>query len=545
MSNSVNEILGEDLLFVIGSNTTEAHPVIGIKMKQAVRRGAKLIVVDPRKTELAGMANLWLPLRSGTDIALINGLMHLIFKNDWHDKAYIAERCEGFEAMRDVVEQYTPQRVSQLTGISEEMLLETARLYATTKKAGIFYTLGITEHICGTDNVKSLANLALLTGHIGFEFTGINPLRGQNNVQGACDMAALPSDFPGYQKVANPEKMACFEELWGCKLNATPGLRIPEMFDGAHHGTLKAMFVMGEDPVLSDPDANHVRAGFDAMDFVAVQEIFMSETATYADVIFPATCYAEKDGTFTGSERRVQRVRKAVDAPGEARVDWQIIASIAQAMGVKGFDWETSEEVFNEIRQATPSYRGITYQRIDKTGIQWPCPTEDHPGTKFLHNGGFSIGRARMSAIEHREPAEATCDEYPILLITGRKLEHYNITTRFSATLDSITPCELAEVNPVDADALGLAENDLMRVTSRRGSVLTRVTVTERVKPGSIFMTLHYKESPTNELTVDAYDPITLTAEYKVAAVRLEKVESHYDPSVIVRFVNLKELIKA
>ena len=543
MTNSVNEILDEDLLFVIGSNTTEAHPVIGIKMKQAVRRGTKLIVVDPRRTELAGMADLWLPLRSGTDIALINGLMHIIVKEGWQDEAYIKERCEGYEALRETIERYTPERVEAITGIPREQLREAARLYATTRKAGIFYTLGITEHICGTDNVKSLANLGLLTGHIGFPNAGINPLRGQNNVQGACDMAALPTDFPGYQKVTDPEKLAFFESLWGRKLSGKPGLKIPEMFDAAHAGTLKAMFVMGEDPVMSDPDANHVKKGFEAMEFVAVQEIFLSETAKFADVIFPATCYAEKDGTFTASERRVQRVRKAVEPPGEARVDWRIVAEVARAMGAEGFDWQTSEDVFNEMRAAIPQYRGMTYERLGTTGLQWPCPTEDHPGTPYLHKDTFSIGKAKMVAIEHVEPAEPVCGEYPILLITGRRLEHYNVMTRFSPTLDAIVPCEMAEMHPDDAQRLGLAEGQLARVTSRRGQVITRVTLTDKVKLGSIFMTLHFKESPVNELTIGAYDPVTLTAEYKVAAVRVEKVESDYDPATVERFVNLRSAV--
>ena len=544
MTNSVNEILDEDLLFVIGSNTTEAHPVIGIKMKQAVRHGTKLIVIDPRRTELAAMADLWLPLRSGTDIPLINGLMHIIVKEGLQDEAYIRERCEGYEELLKTIEAYTPERVASLTGIPVEKLQEAARLYATTKKAGIFYTLGITEHICGTDNVKSLANLALLTGHVGFPNAGINPLRGQNNVQGACDMAALPTDLPGYKKVANPEHRAFFEELWGCSLSSDKGLMIPEMFDAALDGTLKAMYVMGEDPVMSDPNANHVKKAFEAMEFVVVQEIFMSETARFADVIFPATCYAEKDGTFTASERRVQRVRKAVEPPGEARVDWTIIARIAREMGAKGFDWTSSEEIFEEIRAAMPMYRGMTYERLGTTGLQWPCPTEDHPGTPYLHKDGFSIGKAKMTPIDHVEPAEPVCKDYPTLLITGRRLEHYNVMTRFSPTLDAIVPCEMAEMNPEDARELGLAEGDLARVTSRRGSVVTRVTVTDKVKPGSLFMTLHFKESPTNELTIDAYDPVTLTAEYKIAAVQVEKVKTDYDPSEIDRFVRLTELVE-
>ena len=538
------------MLFVIGSNATEAHPIIGNKMKQAVRKGCKLIVVDPRETELAKMADIWLPLKPGSDIALINGMMNIIIQNNWHNQQYLEERCEDYELVKEKVKDYPLDYVSKITGLSEEAIYNAAKLYALTDKAGIFYTLGITEHICGTDNVSSLANLGMLTGHIGKESAGINPIRGQNNVQGACDLGALPNTYPSYQPVNNPDVHAFFEELWNAKLSDKIGLKIPEMFDKAVEGKIKAMYVMGEDPVLSDPDANHVKHAFDSMDFVVVQDIFMSETAKFADVILPASCYAEKDGTFTNTERRVQRVRKAVNPPAEAREDWKIICDIAKAMGDEGFEFKNAEDIFEEMRKAMPSYRGMSYERIDKVGLQWPCPTESHPGTKFLHQGMFARGKGLMRAIDYIPPHELPDKEYPMLLSTGRMIYHYNVTTRFSSSLDQVRPYELAEINPIDAKRLGVEELDYIRVTSRRGEVVTRVTVTDRVQPGMIWMTLHYKESPVNELTVDAYDPVTGTGEYKVCAIKIEKVnhitkESHDDFKYgEERFINLRELTK-
>ncbi len=526
MTNSISEIEGNDVLFIIGSNATEAHPIIGNKMKRAAKYGKKLIVIDPRYTELAEWATLWLPLNSGTDVALINGLMHIIVKEGWENKEFIAERCTGYDEILKIIEKYPPKVVTEITGISEELLYETAKLYANTEKAGIFYTLGITEHTTGTENVMNLANLAMLTGHLGIENAGINPIRGQNNVQGACDMAALPNVFPGYQAVAVDANVKFFEDTWKVDINTNKGLTIPEMMDAAAAGDLKAMYIMGEDPVLTDPDANHVKKSLNNLDFLVVQELFMSETAKLADVIFPATCYAEKDGTFTNTERRVQRVRKAVDAPGQARLDWKILCDVSKGLGAEGFDFKNEEEIFEEVRITTPSYRGMTFERIDKEGLQWPCPTLDHPGTKYLHKGTFPKGKGEMKAIEYKPPAEVVDEEYPILLNTGRMITHYNVMTRFSDKLDAIRPHELAEINPVDAERLGLEEEGFMRVTSRRGSIVTRVTITDKVKPGSIFMTFHYRESPVNELTNSAFDPITKTGEYKVSAVKIEKVDS-------------------
>ena len=546
MSNSVNEVLGSDLIFVIGSNTTEAHPIIGNKMKQAVLKGTKLIVVDPRQTELARMSDLHLALESGSDAALINGMIHIILREGWEAKEYIEERTSGFEDIAETVERYTPDVVSEITGISEEDLYEAAKLYAQTPKAGIYYTLGITEHTTGTSNVMNLANLALVTGHVGYENAGINPLRGQNNVQGACDMGALPNTYPAYQAVEDEKSIKFFSDFYGTEMNPKAGMRIPEMMDAAVDGQVHAMFVMGEDPVLSDPDANHVKKAMSSLDFLVVQEIFMSETAKFADVVLPATCYAEKDGTFTASERRVQRVRKAVNPPGEAKLDWQIISELAQKMGAPGFEYKDAEEIFEEIRDCTPSYRGMTYERLGKKGLQWPCPTENHPGTKYLHKGVFPGGRARMIPVEFEGPAELVSKDYPILLCTGRKLGHYNVTTRYSKLLDSINPYEEAEINPQDAKAYGLESDDLIRVTSRRGSVVTRIEITDKVKPGMMFMTFHYRETPVNELTQAAYDPITLTGEYKVSAVKIEKVEWK-NPELadeIRRFERLDHLVK-
>lgn len=526
MTNSIAEIEDADVLFIIGSNATVAHPIIGNKMKRAVKyNGTKLIVVDPRKTELASMADVWLQLSPGSDVALINGLMKIIIDEDLIDHKYIEERVEGFDELKEVVSKYDRETVEKIAGIDYDKLVEVAHIYTSSKKAGIFYTLGITEHTTGTENVMTLSNLALITGHVGFESAGVNPIRGQNNVQGACDMAALPNNFPGYANAYDEKTIQKYEEIWGAELSRNTGFRIPEMFESAHKGDLKGMYIMGEDPVLTDPNANHVKASLDNLEFLVVQDIFMTPTASHADIILPATCYAEKDGTFTNTERRVQRVRKAVNPPGQARLDWKIISDIAKEMGVNGFDFKNSEEVFEDIRRSAASYAGMTYQRIDKEGLQWPCPTEKHPGTKYLHKGIFSRGVGKLVPAEYKPPKELTSNEYPITLATGRMLYHYNVMTRKSNTLNDIKPCELAEISPITAKEYGLKEHDVIEVTSRRGKIRTRITITDKVKPNYLWMTFHYWESPVNELTNDAYDPITKTAEYKVAAVSIKKSE--------------------
>ena len=495
----------------------------GAKIMSSLLGGAKLIVADPRRIELAEKADIWLQLKPGTDIPLLNGLMHIILKEGLHDQKFIDERTEGFEVLKSTVETYTPARVSEMTGVPENLLYDAARLYASTYNAMLCYTLGITEHICGVDNVMSIANLAMLTGHLGREGSGVNPQRGQNNVQGACDMGALPGDYPGYQKVVNPDAQAKFEKAWGVKLSNKQGLTIPDMMDAAVEGKLKAMFIMGEDPVLTDPDANHIKKALNKMDFVVVQELFMSETAKLADVILPGASFAEKDGTFSSSERRVQRVRKAIEPIGDSRPDWWIICELSKLMGYP-MDYASPEKIFDEMAALTPAYGGINYERIEHTGLQWPCPAIDHPGTPVLHTKGFARGKGLFKGIEHTPPAEMPDEEYPYLLSTGRILYHYNVTTRYSSALDAHRPEEMAMLHPADATALSVGTGDTVRVTSRRGSLETKINVTDKVQPGMIWMSFHYRETPTNELTVNAFDPVSKTGEYKIAAVQIEKV---------------------
>ncbi len=523
MTNSIEEVEFYDALFVIGSNTTEAHPVIGGKMKRAARRGAKIIVADPRHIELVDHSALWLQLIPGTDAALVNGMINVIIDEGWADQDFISKRCEGYDDLWEVVQKYTPDVASKITGVPQDDIRAAAEIYARTERAGIFYTLGITEHTTGTANVINLANLAMVTGHVGVPHAGVNPLRGQNNVQGACDMGALPNVYSDYRSVTNAETAAVFEKAWGVALNRELGLRTPEMLDAAVAGELKTMYVMGEDPVLTDADANYVRKALSNLDFLVVQELYLTETAKLADVVLPAACYAEKDGTFTSTERRVQRVRKAVEPPGQARADWEIVAELSALMG-HPMSYESPSAIFEEIRTLTPTYAGMDYDRVDACGLQWPCPDLDHPGTPYLHEDVFPRGRGKLMGVEYEAPAELTSDAYPLLLTTGRMLYQYNISTRRSAVLESFAPEERTEINPADAAAAGLADGDHMRVTSRRGSVVTRARVTDRVPEGVLFMTFHYWETPVNELTNSAYDPVCKTAEFKVCAVAIERV---------------------
>lgn len=523
MTNSINEIPNSKVMFVIGANPTEAHPVIGTKMKQALAKGAKLIVADPRRINLAEDADVWLRLNPGTDIALVNGIMHIILANGWENKEFIQERTEGFEKVREAVQQYTPEVVSKITGVSVEKLEEAARIYATAERASIFYTLGITEHTYGTDNVMSLANLAMMTGNLGKESAGVNPMRGQNNVQGACDMGALPNVYPGYQQVASPEARAKFEAAWGVPLDPNPGFMIPDMFESAVSKDLRALYVLGEDPVITDADANHVRKGLKALDFLVVQEIFMSETAKLADVVLPGACYAEKTGTFTNTERRVQMVNQAVKPLGNARIDGDIICDLATRMGYP-FNYRSSEEVMEEIARLAPQFAGITHKRLGTQGLQWPVPNAEHPGTKYLHEGKFNRGKGLFVAIENQLPDELPDEEYPFVLNTGRKLSHYNVFTQHSPSLGIHSPHELAEINPRDAKRLALEDGEVVKVASRRGELKTKIKVTERVPVGMVFMTLHYFDSPTNVLTNGAFDKVTKTYEYKYCGVKIEKI---------------------
>jgi len=524
MTNSIEEIEFTDAILAIGTNTTENHPVIGSCVKRAVRRhGAKLIVIDPRKIGLVDYADIWLRPRLGTNVAVLNGLMNVIIEEDLYAKEYVAERTEGFEAMKEAVAKYTADYVEKITGIPTDDLRTAARLYAEAKSASILYAMGITQHSHGTDNVKSCANLAMLCGNVGIEGGGVNPLRGQNNVQGACDMGALPNVFPAYQQVASDDARAKFEKAWNVSLPAKPGLTIMEIMDAAHKGDIKGLYIMGENPMISDPDLTHVEASLRNLDILIVQDIFLNETGSLADVVLPSACFAEKDGTFSNTERRVQRIRKAVDAPGEAKADWEIISELATKMGY-AMQYTSAEEVMNEINTVTPSYAGITYSRIEENGLQWPCPSTEHPGTKYLHKDKFSRGLGLFSAIEYRPSEEVPDKEYPFFLTTGRVLYHFHTATmtRRSVGLVEKYPESLAEVNPNDAEKLGIKDGDFITVTSRRGSLQVKASVIDTPPAGTIFMNFHFREAAVNLLTNPALDPVGKIPEYKVCAVKIE-----------------------
>ena len=524
MTNSIEEIEFTDVILATGTNTTENHPVISSRVKRAVRqRGAKLIVIDPREIDLVKYATLWLRQKPGTDVAVFNGMMNVIISEGLPAKEYVENRTEGYDALKAVVAKYTPEYVEKISGVPAEDLRKAARLYATAKAASILYCMGITQHSTGTDNVKSVANLAMLCGMVGIEGGGVNPLRGQNNVQGACDMGALPNVFPAYQPVASDEARAKFEKAWNATLPAKPGKTIVELMDAAHKGEIKALYVMGENPMISDPDITHVEAALKHLDLLIVQDILLTETAKLADVVLPSACFAEKDGTFSNTERRVQRIRKAVEPPGQAKADWEILSAIATKMGYP-MEYASAEAIMEEIRTVTPSYAGITYERIEKEGIQWPCPNTDHPGTRFLHKDRFSRGRGLFHAIEYIPPAELPDDEYPMLLSTGRVLYQYHTgtMTRLGKGTTERYPESLAEIHPSDAAKLGIEDGQRVRVTSRRGTVEAKAKITGRSDQGMVFMTFHFHEAAVNLLTNPALDPVAKIPEYKVCAVRVE-----------------------
>ncbi|CAG0950020.1 formate dehydrogenase major subunit [Anaerolineae bacterium] len=526
MTNNIADIDNCKTMLVIGSNTTEQHPVIGTRIRRAVRNGAKLIVADPRAIDLADMATLYIRQRPGTDIALLNGLAHIILQEGLEDKEFIAQRTEGFDEWRKVVETYTPARVSEITGIAVDDLFTAARLYAGNKPSAIFYAMGITQHTVGHNNVLSIANLAMLTGNLGKPGSGVNPLRGQNNVQGACDVGALPNYYTGYQRVADDAARDKFEKAWGVKLPSKPGLTVGEMLTAAHDRNVKAMWIVGENVAMSDPDSQHVVDSLKHLDFLVVQELFMTETAQLADVVLPAASFAEKDGTFSNTERRIQRVRKAINPVGQCRVDWEIVCDVAKRLGAQaGFDFKSAEDIMNEIASVTPQYAGVTYARIDAKGLQWPIPNKEHPGTPILHTEKFTRGKGMFSAVEHQEPAENPDATFPFTLTTGRILQHYHTgaMTRRVPGLEQLAPQERVELHPDDAARLGVGDGDWLKVSSRRGQVEARAWVTERVGHGVVFMTFHYAEALTNALTNTAVDPIAKIPELKVCAVKVEK----------------------
>jgi formate dehydrogenase (NADP+) alpha subunit len=527
MTNSMSELRHADCILVTGSNTTEAHPIIALDIKAAVEKmGAKLIVADPRKIGLVDFSTLWLRQKSGTDVALFNGMMNVIINEGLTDEEFIAERTENYEQFREVVLKYDPEKVAEITGVPAEDIREAARIYGSAETASIVYSMGITQHTTGTDNVLSLANLAMLTGNIGKKSTGVNPLRGQNNVQGACDLGALPNVYPGYQKVNDENLQKKFEEAWSAKLSPNAGLTVVEMLHGVEDDTIRGMYLMGENPFLSDPNVNRVKKDLEALDFLVVQDIFLSETAEYADVVLPAASFAEKDGTFTNTERRVQLLRVVKSPPGEARQDWEIICDVSSRMGYT-MHYESTAKIMDEIASVMPIYGGISHDRIKKFGLQWPCPDKDHAGTPFLHKGSFTRGKGLFSAVDFIEPAELPDETYPYVLTTGRILYHFHTGTmsRRAEGLDAVRPHGFVEIHPDDAKELGIKNDEMVTVSSRRGTVTAHAVVTYRSRPGSVFMAFHFREAAANVLTNDALDPIAKIPEFKVCAVKVEKAE--------------------
>jgi formate dehydrogenase (NADP+) alpha subunit len=547
MTNSISEIRDADCLFVTGSNTTEAHPVISYEMVRAAKRGANLIVVDPRRIALVDHATLFLQVKPGTDIYVFLAMMHTIIRDCWFDEAFIAARTEGYDAFKASVEPYTPERAALLCGVTAEQIEQAARLYALGERAAgssiygdsrghsaIVYAMGITQRSNGTDMVMTLANLAMLCGQVGKPSTGLNPLRGQSNVQGACDMGCLVNYLPGYQLVTDGEKRQKMAAAWGmAELPDQPGLTVVEAMRAVAGGGIRAMYVMGENPMMSDPNTTHVEQALRSLDFLVVQDIFPSETAQLAHVILPAASWLEKDGTFTNTERRVQQIRPVLPAPGEARPDWQITAAIAarfdQRMGRSRrpdyWYYASTGDVFRELTAVTPIYAGMSPERVGGQGLQWPCPTPDHPGTRILHTAQFSRGRGKFNPVEAIDPAEPTDDEYPLILTTGRGLYHYHTgtMTRRSGPLTWAEPRGCIEVNALDADAAGIKDDHAVIVASRRGQVRTRLKISERVPQGTVFMAFHWREAPANMLTQDfKLDPVAKIPEYKVCAVRLQ-----------------------
>ena len=530
MTNSINEIGNAACILAIGTNTTQAHPIIGLRVKKAVRKGAKLIVANPKKIDLCRFAYIFLQHRPGTDVALVMGMARVIVDEGLLDRDFIEKRCEDPDAFRESLAEFDLESVEQITGVPRDKILEAARTYATNSPASILYCMGITQHTHGTDNVLAVSNLALLTGNVGKPSTGVNPLRGQNNVQGACDMGALPNVYPGYQRVDDSEVRSRFETAWGVNLPDSPGLTLTEIFDAAHDRKIKALYLIGENPILSEANSKHAEEALKRLEFLVVQDIFLTETARLADVVLPAATFAEKDGTFTNTERRVQRVRKAIEPVGNSRPDWWITCQIAERLGAKGFNYSYPRKIMEEIVSVTPSYSGISYQRLEKDGLQWPCPEQKHPGTPILHTERFptSSGKAKFAPLSYKPSAELPDHEYPLLLTTDRSLYQYHTgtMTRRVEGLDVLNGQEVLNINPGDASQLGIGDNEMVQISSRRGTVTARTKVSDLCPPGVVSLTFHFAETPTNVLTNSALDPVAKIPETKVCAIRIEGLKS-------------------
>lgn len=532
MTNGFDSIKEADYIFCIGSNNMEAHPLFGRKLIQAQKNGAKLVVLDPRYTPTAKIADEYVQFKTGTDVALMNAMIKVIIDNDLQDDEFIKNRTKGFDELKETVQKYDLETVSEITHIAPEVIEELAIEYAKADKAAIVYSLGITEHSHGADNVMSTANLAMLTGNIGREGTGVNPLRGQNNVQGACDMGALPSDYVGYRKVADQETTDWFNEYYGTNLPAKPGLTLVEMMNAAHAGDLKVLYIHGEDPVLSDADIKHTKEALANLDMLIVQELFMTDTAQCADVVLPAAGWGEQEGTFTNGERRVQCLHKAQEPPEGAMLDWKIMEEIAVRMGVprEKFHYESAEEIFEEIRECAPIFAGMNRERLDTPeALHWPCPSVDDPCQPLMHKDKFAHpdGLGIFQALEHRGPVEVPDEEYPLLLTTTRVLFHYHAAmTRRCKTLDNEVKTGFIEINTEDAKELGILNNEIVKASSRRGEIEIPARVTDDIKKGIVNIPMHFTECAANMLTnSDSFDPKCKMVELKACAIKVEKIE--------------------
>lgn len=523
MTNSIADLAGSACVFIIGSNAAESHPIIMGQIYKAMDKGATVIVVDPRRTAVADNADLYLAIEPGTDIPLIAGMMRHIIDSGLHNADFIESRVEGFDTLRESLADWSVEEAARHTGIEPRVIQQVAEIYAKAKESAIVYCMGITQHACGTSNVATLADLAMLCGHVGTEHSGLYPLRGQNNVQGACDMGALPNVYPSYQPVADAAMKQKFEEAWGRPLSDKPGLTVTEIIKGAGR-EIRGLYIMAENPALSDPDVNHVIEALQRFDFLIVQDIFMTETARFADLVLPACSFAEKAGTFTNTERRFQLVRKAIEPIASTKTDLEILCLLGNALGLD-FNYKGPGDVMAEINRLAPAYAGISYGRLERQGLQWPCPNDEHPGTRFLHQGRFTRGKGLFVAPNHSPPHELPDGEYPFYLNTGRMFAHYHTgtMTRRSEQLNREVARAYGEINPDDARDLGVSEGEALRVSSRRGSIVVDAMITDRIRKGSIFIPFHFAEARANTLTNPVLDPQAKTPEFKVCAVRIEK----------------------
>ncbi len=533
MSNTASQVMLNDVFIVTGSNTTENHPIIALQMKAAVRqRGAKMIVADPRRIELVDFAEIWLPLKPGTNVPLFSAMAHVIVKENLVNWDFVRARTENFEAYAESLEKFTPEYAAAICGVPAEDIRRAARLYATARNAAIYWGMGISQLSHGTASALALIHLALLTGHIGRDGTGLNPLRGQNNVQGASDMGAMPFHYPGYMRVDQEENAVKWERLWNIEpggLSRKLGLTTTEILEHAHEGGVRALYIMGENPMMTEPNLNRTRQHIEHLEFLVVQDLFLNETGVYADVFLPAASFAEKDGTFTNTDRRVQRVRAAHPPRGEARPDWQIVCDLARRIEARlgrptsaGWDYSHPEAILREMARVNTDYAGITYARIEKVGLQYPVPTLDHPGTPTLFTESFPRGRGRFIPLDYVPVMEQADDEYPFILTTGRVLEHWHggTMTRHSV-LDQVYPEARVEIHPADAEMHGIRDGDPVRVRSRRGEVVLRASVTEKTTVGVVFIPFHFAEAAANLLTNDALDPQAKIPEFKACAVQV------------------------